>query len=118
MRTVASRRRGRPPGSQSYTVAGVAVSHPDKLWWPDERITKLDVVRYYDDVEPRLRSWMKDRLLTAERCPDGMRGSCPVDFNLRSIERRLAAEDPWHDFWRRRQRLPRVPARSAERHAA
>jgi bifunctional non-homologous end joining protein LigD len=73
---MASRRRGRPPGSQSYTVAGVAVSHPDKLWWPDERITKLDVVRYYADVEPYLRPWLKDRLLTAERCPNGMRGSC------------------------------------------
>jgi bifunctional non-homologous end joining protein LigD len=38
-------------------------------------------------------------------------------YNLKSIERRLAAADPWQDFWKRRQRLPRV-AGSPERHAA
>jgi hypothetical protein len=57
-------------------VAGLAISHPDKVWWPDDCITKLDVVRYYAEVEPHLRRWMKGRLLTAEHCPDGMRGSC------------------------------------------
>jgi bifunctional non-homologous end joining protein LigD len=57
-------------------VAGVAISHPDKVWWPDERITKLDVVRFYSDMAPYLLPWMKDRPLTAERCPDGMRGEC------------------------------------------
>jgi bifunctional non-homologous end joining protein LigD len=39
----------------------------------------------------------------------------PADFNLKSIERRLAATNPWDDFWRRRQRLPCV---TAGRHAA
>jgi bifunctional non-homologous end joining protein LigD len=37
----------------------------------------------------------------------------PATYNLKSIERRLAADDPWDDFWRRRQRLPRV-TRSVE----
>jgi DNA primase len=36
-------------------MAGIAVSHPDKIWWPDEGITKLDVIRYYAGVEPHLR---------------------------------------------------------------
>jgi bifunctional non-homologous end joining protein LigD len=71
-----SRRRPRQGVSRNYIVGGVAVSHPDKVWWPDEGITKLDVARYYDAVEPRLRPWLKDRLLVAERCPEGMRGSC------------------------------------------
>jgi bifunctional non-homologous end joining protein LigD len=73
---VGSRLGARKDDWQKYTVGGLIVSHPDKIWWPDEGITKLDIVRYYNDVEPRLRPWMKDRLLTAERCPDGMRGSC------------------------------------------
>lgn len=76
-------RRGARQGVwQKYTVAGIAVSHPAKVWWPDEGITKLDVVRYYADVEPRLRPWMTARLLTAERCPDGMRGSCFYQKNF------------------------------------
>ncbi len=30
----------------------------------------------------------------------------PAALNLRTVERRLAGRDPWHDFWARRQRLP------------
>ena len=72
-------------------VAGLAISHPDKLWWPDEGITKLDVVRHYVAVEPLLRPWTKDRLLTAERCPDGMRGAC---FYQKNFARGLPAGTP------------------------
>ena len=62
---------------ESVTVAGVRISNPDKVWWPDDDLTKLDVVQYYDDVASSLMlPWMKDRLLTAERCPDGIRGEC------------------------------------------
>lgn len=64
------------------TIGGVAISHPDKLWWPDEDITKEDIVRYYDAVWPRLRPWVRDRPLTAERCPDGIRGSCFYQKNF------------------------------------
>ena len=31
----------------------------------------------------------------------------PATFNVRSFERRLASADPWADFWRRRQSLPK-----------
>ena len=55
---------------------GVTITHPDKVWWPAEGITKLDVIRFYADVAPRLVPWMKGRPLAAERCPDGMRGGC------------------------------------------
>lgn len=64
------------------TVSGVAISNPDKVWWPDESITKLDIVRYYDAVWPLLRPWLRDRPLTAERCPDGMQGSCFYQKNF------------------------------------
>jgi bifunctional non-homologous end joining protein LigD len=60
----------------AITVAGVRITHPDKLWWPDERITKLDVVRYYDGIAGRILPWLDRRPLTAERCPDGMKGEC------------------------------------------
>ena len=28
-------------------IAGVTISNPDKVWWPDEGITKADVARFY-----------------------------------------------------------------------
>ncbi len=54
----------------------VRVSNPDKIFWPDEGYTKLDLVRFYDFVFPKLKPWVKDRLLSLKRCPNGMLGSC------------------------------------------
>jgi bifunctional non-homologous end joining protein LigD len=57
-------------------IAGVAISNPDKIWFPDDRITKADVARFYDGIWSHVRPWLKDRPLTAERCPDGLAGTC------------------------------------------
>src|SRR3989442_1600072 len=65
-----------PEARDRLRVMGVTITHPDKVWWPAEGITKLDVIRFYADVAPRLVPWMKGRPLAAERCPDGMRGDC------------------------------------------
>jgi bifunctional non-homologous end joining protein LigD len=52
------------------------ITHPDKVFWPDDGYTKLDIARFYAAVFPRLKPYVADRLLTMERCPDGMRGEC------------------------------------------
>ena len=57
-------------------IAGVTVTHPDKVWFPDDGITKGDVARFYGAIAPRILPWLRDRPMTAERCPDGMRGQC------------------------------------------
>lgn len=62
--------------SAETTVGGVTISNPDKVWWPDEGITKGDVARYYHATSQLVLPWMRDRPLTAERCPDGMLGGC------------------------------------------
>ena len=54
----------------------IVVSHPDKVFWPEEGYTKLDLVEYYNAIFPTLSPYVKDRILTLERCPDGMRGEC------------------------------------------
>ena len=52
------------------------ISHPEKVFWPDQGYTKLDVARFYEKAFPRLKPYLADRLLAMERCPDGMRGDC------------------------------------------
>jgi bifunctional non-homologous end joining protein LigD len=52
------------------------ITHPDKVFWPGEGYTKFDLARYYDAVFDRLGPYVDDRLLSLERCPDGMLGSC------------------------------------------
>jgi bifunctional non-homologous end joining protein LigD len=57
-------------------LRGVRVSHPDKVYWPEEGYTKLDLLRFYMEAFPRLRPYVEDRMLSLERCPDGMKGQC------------------------------------------
>jgi len=52
------------------------MTNPDKVFWPDEGYTKADLARFYEAVFPRLKPYVADRMLTLERCPDGMRGEC------------------------------------------
>ena len=55
---------------------GLQISNPDKVYWPDEGWTKLDLIRFYDGIFPRLQPWVKDRLLSLKRCPNGLLGKC------------------------------------------
>jgi bifunctional non-homologous end joining protein LigD len=52
------------------------ISHPDKVFWPEEGYTKLDLARFYQEVFPLLKPFVKERMLSLERCPEGMRGDC------------------------------------------
>ena len=54
----------------------IVVSHPDKVFWPAEGYTKLDLVEYYNAIFPKLSPYVNDRILTLERCVDGMEGEC------------------------------------------
>lgn len=70
-------RRSRLPGGEvAASKLAVPVSNPDKVFWPDEGYTKLDLVRFYDFVFPKLRPWVKDRLISLKRCPNGLLGKC------------------------------------------
>jgi bifunctional non-homologous end joining protein LigD len=47
------------------------LSNLDKPFWPDEGITKGDLLRYYRDVAPVLVPHLKDRPFTMRRYPHG-----------------------------------------------
>lgn len=64
------------PVTDGATIGGVVISNANKVWWPDEGITKGDIARFYHAISPLLLPWMRDRPLTAERCPDGILGGC------------------------------------------
>jgi bifunctional non-homologous end joining protein LigD len=50
------------------------LSNLDKPFWPDEGITKGDLLAYYRDVAPVLVPHLKDRPFTMKRYPDGAYG--------------------------------------------
>jgi bifunctional non-homologous end joining protein LigD len=54
----------------------VKLSNPDKVFWPDEGYTKRDLFEFYRTIFPKLAPWVGGRILSLERCIDGMRGQC------------------------------------------
>jgi bifunctional non-homologous end joining protein LigD len=54
-------------------VAGVGISHPERIVFPAAGCTKLDLARYYDAIAPWVLPHLADRPLTLVRCPDGVR---------------------------------------------
>jgi hypothetical protein len=57
-------------------VREAKISNPTKVFWPEEGYTKLDLANFYLEVFDLLEPYVKDRILTLERCPDGLQGQC------------------------------------------
>ena len=62
--------------AEEITVGGITVplTHPDKVLFPADGITKADLARYYADVADRMLPWLRDRPITMVRYPDGLDG--------------------------------------------
>ena len=57
-------------------VAGIKLTHPDRVLYPGQGITKLELARYYEQVADWMIPHVKDRPLTLVRCPEGHRKQC------------------------------------------
>ena len=57
-------------------VAGVKITHPDKVLFETPKITKEDVIRYYEKVSSRMLPYVSHRILSIVRCPKGITGTC------------------------------------------
>ncbi|MFE9085038.1 DNA ligase D [Brevundimonas sp. NPDC003935] len=69
-----------PPAAKAgkLTVAGVSITHPDKILWPatDDHaaVSKADLIAYYEAVAERLLPHVLDRPVSIIRAPDGIEG--------------------------------------------
>jgi bifunctional non-homologous end joining protein LigD len=52
----------------------VKFSNLDKVFWPEERYTKGDLIEYYRAVSPWLLPYLQDRPVVLTRYPDGING--------------------------------------------
>ena len=52
----------------------VTITNPAKLFWPEERYTKGDLVEYYRSISPWLLPWLAERPVVLTRFPDGING--------------------------------------------
>jgi bifunctional non-homologous end joining protein LigD len=58
------------------TIAGVMITHPHRILFPDQGITKLALGQYYEHVCQWLLPHLQGRPLTLVRCPEGYNKDC------------------------------------------
>jgi bifunctional non-homologous end joining protein LigD len=63
-------RRAAAPGE-------VKITNAHRVVYPDDGVTKGDVVEYYRKIAPRLLPFLRDRPVTLERLPDGLGAGKP-----------------------------------------
>ncbi|HET9941128.1 MAG TPA: non-homologous end-joining DNA ligase [Candidatus Eisenbacteria bacterium] len=65
-----------PDEAREATVAGVAITHPKRVLFPEAGITKRDLASYIEAVAERMLPHVKGRPLMLVRCPEGRTGGC------------------------------------------
>jgi bifunctional non-homologous end joining protein LigD len=58
------------------TVAGIRISHPDRLIYPDLGISKIQLARYYEAIGDWIVPHVAGRPLTLVHCPAGLASPC------------------------------------------
>ena len=84
-RKTATRQTPRKQG-QGELVAGIAITHPERIVYPEAEISKLDVAAFYVDMAERLLPYIKDRPLSLVRCPGGAQASKACFFQKHVLE--------------------------------
>ena len=66
----------RPRIDSDSSVAGIKLTHPDRILYPEQGVTKLHLARYYEHVADRILPHVQNRPLTLVRCPEGAGKGC------------------------------------------
>ncbi len=62
------------PAPNNAITTKAQLTHPDKVFWPDEGITKGDLLRYYDSVAGFIVPYLTGRPESMNRHPNGING--------------------------------------------
>ena len=73
-----SARSSRARAASGEVVAGVTITHPDRVIWKPEGITKVELARYLERASDWMLPHVADRPLMILRCPNGVGSQCFV----------------------------------------
>jgi len=59
-------------------VAGIPLTHPERVLWEDQGLTKQELAEFYDTIADWLLPHLVNRPLTLIRCPSGAQKKCFV----------------------------------------
>ena len=64
------------PKAMTSDTAGVVISHPDRVIYPESGITKGQLADYYARLADPILEWLADRPVSLVRCPQGRARQC------------------------------------------
>jgi bifunctional non-homologous end joining protein LigD len=64
------------PAGASAPTSGVKISNPQRMIFPEDKLTKGDLAAYYETVSPIMLPWMGCRPISLVRCPQGRAKKC------------------------------------------
>lgn len=62
----------------------ITITHEDKIWFPKSKITKGEVIEYYEKIAPYMVPHMYNRAVTMHRYVDGIKGEAFYQKNVGS----------------------------------
>lgn len=57
-------------------IESIEISNKDKLIYVKPKITKIEVIKYYQKVAKKMLPFIENRIISTVRCPDGINGKC------------------------------------------
>ncbi|HHV78149.1 MAG TPA: DNA polymerase domain-containing protein [Firmicutes bacterium] len=95
-----------PRGNNTRKMQGVKLTNLDKVLWPEDGITKGQLIDYYLSMSCHLLRYLKDRPLYFTRYPDGIHGKWFYQKNV------PVTAPPWIETWSDRSGTRLMIARS------
>src|SRR6266567_5773733 len=76
----------KPKGNLILEIDGehVSLTHLDRIYWPEEKITKFDLLCYYLQLAPHILPFLKDRPAILQRYPRGIKAPMFFQQDLES----------------------------------
>ncbi|RJR52430.1 MAG: DNA ligase D [Desulfobacteraceae bacterium] len=62
--------------SKGNTIAGVSLTNPERIFYPEQGLTKISIAEYYESVADLIIPHLEDRPLSLVRCPQGHQRKC------------------------------------------
>jgi bifunctional non-homologous end joining protein LigD len=91
----------RRQGNGNSAGAALALTHPDRVYWPESGVTKKELAEYYVDVWDWIKPHILGRALSLVRAPEGITGETffqkHIAANVKSSPLRHAVPGKDHD---------------------
>ncbi len=73
----------------------IEITNPNKIMYQNGKITKQDIINYYEKVYPKMKPFLDNRLISTVRCPSGT--SKEIFFKKHFKENKYLKK--YHDFY-------------------